>query len=154
MKILEQPDALTIVGLELRTSNAEAMHTIPPFWQRFQQEGVLDRLPGRLSPDVYAVYTHFAHAGRDNQGLYSLVIGAAVAPDAAVPPGLVRVVAPAGRRAVFAVEGGRVDKVGEAWAETWQRGDLPKNYVADYERYRADGGIELWVGLHPAGAGA
>lgn len=152
MRIHEQADALTIIGIELRTSNTEAMRTIPPFWQRFQQSDVLARLPHRVSADLYAVYTHFAHAGRDNGGLYSLVIGAAVPPEAEVPPGLVRVVAPAGRRAVFEVETGRFDTVGETWAAIWQHTDLPKCYIADYERYRAEGGIEICVGLHPAGA--
>lgn len=150
MKILEQADALTIIGIELRTSNAEAMHTIPPFWQRFQQSDTLSQLPHRISADLYAVYTHFAHAGRDNGGLYSMVIGAAVPPKAEVPPGLVRVVAPAGRRAVFEVETGRFDKVGETWTTIWQHTDLPKSYIADYERYQADGAIDISVGLHPA----
>ncbi len=150
MNIVNQTEALHVIGIELRTSNAEAMHTIPPFWQRFQQGDVLARLPHRLSADVFAVYTHFEYAGLNNEGQYSLVIGAAVPPQTEVPQGLVRVVAPAGRRALFSVEGGRPDKVGEAWFGVWQRSDLPKTFVADYERYCAEGGIEIAIGLHPA----
>lgn len=149
MEIIDQAQALHIVGIELRTSNAEAARTIPAFWQHFQQHGVTARLAHRRSDDVYAVYTHFEHAGRDNAGLYSLVIGACVPPQAEVPAGMVRAVAPAGRRAVFAVEDGRPDKVAEAWGAVWQRHDLPKCFVADYERYRAGGGIDICVGLHP-----
>ena len=36
MEIIDQAQALHIVGIELRTSNAEAARTIPAFWQRFQ----------------------------------------------------------------------------------------------------------------------
>lgn len=149
MKVIEQAQAIHVIGIELCTSNQEAMRTIPPHWQRFTQEGVLARVPGRIGDEVFAVYTNFENAGSDNHGIYSLVLGAAVPPGTPVPPGMVRAVAPAGRRAVFPVEKGRFDKVGEAWQAVWARGDLPKSYVADYERYGSDGSIEILVGLHP-----
>ena len=76
MHIEQQGAALRIIGIELRTSNREAMQTIPPHWQRFTGEGVLARIPGKLSDEVYAVYTHFENAGVNNDGLYSLIIGA------------------------------------------------------------------------------
>ncbi len=152
MKILTQRDALHIIGIELRTRNLDAARTIPPFWQRVHADRVLEQLSGRLSGDVYAVYTHFEHAGVNNEGLYSLVIGAAMPAQAEVPPGMVRVVAPAGRRAVFEVAPARPDRVGAAWARIWEHSELPKSYVADYERYGPDGQIDIWIGLHPAGA--
>lgn len=142
-----QPDAITVVGIELRTSNLEALQTIPPHWQRFGQEGVLDRISGRVDGDVLAVYTHFAHAGRDNTGLYSLVIGAQVAPDAPVPAGMVRVVVPASRRAVFPVLPAHFDRVGLAWGAVWAQTTLPKTFVAEYERYGAQGDISISIGL-------
>lgn len=145
--VADQPDAITVVGIELRTSNLDAMQTIPPHWARFGQEGVLERIGGRLDGDVLAVYTHFAHAGRDNTGLYSLVIGAQVAPDAPVPAGMVRVVVPAGRRAVFPVVPARFDLVGPAWGAVWAQTTLPKTFVAEYERYAANGDISLSIGL-------
>lgn len=147
MKTQTLPQALHVVGLELRTTNLEALQTIPPHWQRFTQEGVLARLSGRVDDAVHAVYTHFEQAGRSNQGLYSLVIGAAVTPDAPVPSGLVRVVVPASRRAVFEVERGRFDLVGAKWQAIWQRTDLRQSFVADFECYQADGRIEISVGL-------
>lgn len=139
--------ALTVVGLELRTTNLEAMQTIPLHWQRFSQEGVLTRIPGKLSEDVLAVYTHFENAGASNHGLYSLVMGAQVAADAAVPEGMVRVVVPAGERAVFKVPAGRFDLVGAAWQAIWARHDLSKTHVAEYERYGAAGDISVSIGL-------
>ena len=139
--------AMTVIGVELRTRNAEAQQTIPPLWQRFGQDGVLARIPGRLDGDVLAVYTHFEHAGRNNTGLYSLVLGAQVAPDTPVPAGLVRVVVPASRRAVFAVPAARFDLVGAAWHAVWAETALPKTFVAEYERYQADGGIHISIGL-------
>jgi predicted transcriptional regulator YdeE len=148
----QQAETITVVGIELRTTNLEAMQTIPPHWERFANEAVLDRIAGRVDADVLAVYTHFAHAGRDNTGLYSLVIGARVTPDAAVPPGMVRVVVPASPRAVFALPARRPDLVGPAWHAVWEQTHLPKTFVAEYERYAADGGISISIGLTAVGA--
>ena len=68
MQTLPPSQALHVVGLALRTHNGEAFQTIPPLWTRFAQAGLTDRLPHRLSDDIYAVYTHFQHAGVDNRG--------------------------------------------------------------------------------------
>lgn len=147
MHIVQQDHAIHVIGLALRTSNQEAFETIPPHWQRFTADGVLARIPGRLSDEVYAVYTDFEHAGLNNQGLYTLILGARVAPGTPVPPGLAAAVVPAARRAVFPVDQGRFDLVGAAWQAVWARHDLKKTYIAEYERYRADGTIEICVGI-------
>lgn len=147
MKIEQLSQALQVVGIELRTTNIEAMRTIPPHWQRFGEEAVLAHIPHRLSDDVYAVYTHFENAGSNNTGLYSMVIGASVPARAEVPAGMVRVVIPASQRAVFDVESMRMDLVGATWIEIWGRTDLAKTFIAEYERYGADGRIAVSIGL-------
>ncbi len=152
MHIEQQDAALRIIGIELRTSNREAMQTIPPHWQRFTGEGVLARIPGKLSDEVYAVYTHFENAGVNNEGLYSLIIGAAVDSAQAVPAGMNHAVLPVSPRAVFPVPTGRPDQVGAVWQTIWQRDDLPKAFVADCERYRADGRIDILIGLRHGAA--
>lgn len=150
MRIIEQQHAIHVIGIELRTTNEEAMETIPRHWQRFSQENVAAAVPACTGPDVYAVYTHFQDAGRGNAGLYSLVIGMAADPAAVPPPGMVRAVLPAGPRAVFPVERGRPDKVVDGWREVWGRTDLRKSFVADCECFAPDGRIEIRIGLHPA----
>ncbi len=147
-QISHAADAIRVVGLELRTHNGEAMHTIGPHWGRFMADGWADRVPGRVGSDVYAVYTHFEHAGLNNTGWYSLVIGVAVEATATVPAGLVQAVIPAGRKAVFASAPGQPQAVVQAWQTVWAT-ELPKTFVADAERYQADGQISLLIGLHP-----
>ncbi len=147
MHIVQQDTAIRIMGIELRTSNDEAMHTIPPHWQRFSTDDVLARIPGKLTDEVYAVYTHFENAGVNNRGIYSLIIGAPVSSSQAVPPGMSHAVLPASACAVFTVPPNRFDQVGAVWQEVWQRDDLPKAFVADCERYRANGEIEILIGL-------
>lgn len=151
MTSTEHAPTLHVVGIALRTHNGEAFQTIPPLWARFSQSELAERLPHRLSDDVYAVYTNFQNAGVDNSGWYTLVIGHAIPGDTPTlpPDGLTHVVAPASRRAVFAVEKGRFDRVGAAWQAIWQRSDLPTTTLADYERYLADGTITIHVGISP-----
>jgi predicted transcriptional regulator YdeE len=140
---------LTILGRELRTSNAEAFRTIPPFWGEFTATGSLGQIPDRLSDDLYAVYTNFANEGVDNTGIYSLVIGGLVAPDADVPDGLIKVTVPASERVIFPVHHGRNDLVGEQWQRIWAGPDLRQTYIADFERYAPDGTIEISIGVAP-----
>ncbi|MCW7538238.1 GyrI-like domain-containing protein [Aquabacterium sp. A7-Y] len=147
MKTIHQTQPLTIVGLELRTSNDEAFTTIPAHWQRFAREAVLQGIPNKTSADVYAVYTHFEHEGVDNRGHYSLIVGAPVAGLAEVPPGLVSTVVPPSTRAVLAVETGRRDLVGEAWRRIWESQDLKKTFIAEYEHYKPNGEIDICVGI-------
>lgn len=140
-------DGFEVVGIELRTDNAEAYRTIPPFWERFFGEGVLTRIPDRVDGDVYAVYTNFAHPGVDNEGTYSLVIGGRVVPGTVVPEGMVAVDVPASRRVRFPVEGNDPANVGDAWALSWARTDLRKTFLADYEHYASDGAVAIFVGV-------
>lgn len=149
MQFLPQVQALHVVGIALRTHNGEASQTIPPHWGRFAQAGLAGCLPHRLSDDVFAVYTHFQNAGVDNDGWYTLVIGHAVPGDtqAPAPEGLTHVVAPASQRAVFEVAQGRPDLVGAEWQQIWQRTDLQKTTLADYERYQPDGRISIHIGV-------
>lgn len=151
MQTTEQTQAIHVIGIALRTSNDEAAQTIPPFWQRFGEQQVPAAITDRIGTDVWAVYTEFAHAGVDNQGSYTLVIGAQVAPDATVPAGMQRAVVPASRRAVFALTPGRPDLVGTAWQRIWAE-PLPKTYLADYERYAEDGSILISIGIERAAA--
>lgn len=147
MHTVVQDQAIHLVGFELRTRNEEAAQTIPAFWQHLSESGALQEIPQRIGDAVLAVYTHFEHAGRSNHGLYSLIVGAPVPADAPVPAGMVRAVVPASCRAVFPVAHGRPDQVGAAWQQVWAAGGLAKTYIADYERYGADGSIAIHIGI-------
>ena len=57
--ITTQLGAFQIVGLPLRTNNAEGFKTLPTHWQRFMGEQVLAQIPHRAGDDLFAVYTGF-----------------------------------------------------------------------------------------------
>jgi predicted transcriptional regulator YdeE len=147
MKTEHQPEAITIVGLELRTNNEEAFQTIPMHWHCFGTEGILEQIPNKASTDVYAIYTHFEYEGLNNTGMYSLVIGAAVTHLETVPAGLTRIQLPASSYQIFPVEQGRPDLVGQAWQTIWQQDTSSRTFIADGERYRSDGTIDILLGV-------
>ena len=147
MKTLQTTEPMLVLGIPLRTNNQRAFQDIPAHWQRFSGENWLARIPHRRDGDVYAVYTHHEHEGVDNHGEYTLIVGACVTHADTVPEGLASAVIPPGPHAVFEVEPGRHDKVGERWLDVWANQALAKTYRCDHERYAPDGTIEIRVGI-------
>ncbi len=147
MRKIPQEKSILVVGIELKTSNLEAMQTIPPFWQKFYQEGILQKISNKVSDNIFAVYTNFENEGENNEGVYSLIIGAEVTEVQALPENFVSTVVKPSKRAVFEVEKGHPEKVGEKWQEIWSATDLEKSYISDYELYYPSGEIEIYIGI-------
>ncbi len=145
MQSITQNKSFDIAGIELKTSNAVGAQTIPAHWQKFFGEGVLEKIPNKLSNDIYAVYTNFQQIGSYNECVYSLIIGTAVHKTAKLPAGLVSATIPALKRRIFAVKGG-IEQVGATWLDIWKQ-PLTRNFVADYEHYQASGAIDIYIGV-------
>lgn len=149
MKNLQTP--IHVIGIELRTTNDNglAFQAIPDFWGRFMKEGIAGKIPNKLNNDIYAVYTNFENEGKNNNGMYSLIIGCSVKPETILEPGFTKVTIPAGNYRVFPVEKGRQDKVGDAWREIWAIPQSEKNtwkFKCEFEHYQASGEIDIYIG--------
>lgn len=140
---------LTVLGPSLRTSNDVAFETIPEHWQRFFERGGPEQVADRLGDEIFAVYTDFEHEGVDNDGTYTFVIGTRVPTGTTPRDGMAIAVVPASQRVIFDVDNGRPDLVGEQWQQIWDRDDLAKTFVAEYERYATDGAITISIGVRP-----
>jgi len=148
----------SIIGIEARTTNAKEMSNqavIGKQWQRFFQEQVLQKIPDKADPNIYAVYTDYA---TDRSGEYSFVIGAKVNQESRVPPGMVLKTVPAGNYAVITSDKGPVDKVVvAAWQQIWALEDKAalggrRAYRADFEIYQRaadpqNSQVDIYVGL-------
>ena len=130
-------EGFQIVGIEVRTTNAKEMSgagAIPGQWQKFFQDGIQQKIPGKVDDTIYAVYTDYAS---DRNGEYSFVIGMKVNPGATVPAGLVLKKIPSGEYAVITTEKGPVGKVvPAAWLQIWSLED--KHQLGGTRAYRAD----------------
>lgn len=142
-----------IVGLSIRTSAATAGPDIGAAWQRFMSEGTAQRVVrDPADAHVYAVYCDYQS---DHAGAYTMVLGVAADPKAAVPEGLRRVRIPSGAYQRFVAHGAPDRALWEAWSYVngvWEQPGA-RRYIADFERYAPDamaGGkvtAEVLVGL-------
>jgi predicted transcriptional regulator YdeE len=153
-----EQEGFTVVGIAVRTSNAEQMTAARPIgkqWERLFKEGVLAAIPNKADEKIVAVYSEYAS---DKDGEYTYLLGARVRKVESVPAGMTVKNVPAGRYAVFTSERGPVEKVVvEMWRRVWE---TPKNalggdrtYKADFEVYDqraqnpADAVVDLYVAV-------
>ena len=146
-----------VIGIEARTTNAKeatADGVIPRQWQRFFQEGTLDKIPNKIDGRIYAVYTDYAS---DHNGEYDFVIGARVKPGTVPPPGMVLKAVSGGSFAVFTSEKGPLPEViPQAWRKILMLEDEKKfarTYKADFEVYDErsqnpqNSQIDIYIGI-------
>jgi predicted transcriptional regulator YdeE len=153
-----QQEGFTVMGIAVRTSNAEQMTEARPIgkqWERLFKDGVLAAIPNKTDRNIVAVYSEYAS---DKDGEYTYLLGARVTKVEGVPAGMTVKNIPAGRYAVFTSERGPAQRVVvEMWQKVWV---TPKNslggdrtYKADFEIYDqralnpADSVVDLYVGV-------
>ena len=127
---LRSEEALTIVGIFTRASNAEPQK-IGDLWRRFHAMGNGSAISARLSDAHYGVYCEYEG---DHTKPFTVIIGCAVPADAVVPEGMKKITIEAGSFAVYDVEGELPHAVFDTWAEVWQT-PLDRLYQADYDVY-------------------
>jgi len=157
-KIVEEKE-FSIVGIEVRTNNAREMThdgVIPKQWGQFVADGILDRIPNKVDPTIYAVYTDYAS---DRNGDYTYVIGAKVTDALAIPPVMVARRVPAGKYAVVTSSKGPVQNViPQAWQKIWSLENKSqlggqRAYKADFEVYDQrsrdpqESQVDVYVGI-------
>lgn len=122
-----------IVGIHCRTSNsAEAgPHDISQLWDRFYREDIINKIPGKTSSEVIALYCDYEG---DYTQPYTLIIGCPVSSLDNVPQGMVGKIIPASSYAVFHAKGEHPKKLIETWGDIWQQ-SLNRTYTGDYEVY-------------------
>lgn len=150
MRNIQNP--IHVTGLKIRTSNKnkQSFSDIPTLWARFMQENTPEKISDKLSSDIYAVYTDFEHEGKNNEGMYTLIIGCATNSKVEKNKQLVSTTIPAGHYKPFPVENNDPEKVGKAWQEIWKRPEAEKadwSFKCEFERYHASGEIEIFIGL-------
>jgi predicted transcriptional regulator YdeE len=153
-----QQEGFAVVGIAVRTSNAEQMTEARPIgkqWERLFKEGVLAAIPNKADGNILALYSEYAS---DKDGEYTYLLGARVTKVENAPAGMVVKNVPAGRYAVFTSERGPVQKVVvEMWRRVWETpksalgGD--RTYKTDFELYDqraknpADSVVDLYVAV-------
>ncbi|MEB2773968.1 GyrI-like domain-containing protein [Algoriphagus sp. D3-2-R+10] len=124
-----------IVGIATRTSNVtgKAAEDLGNLWGRFFEEQVGTKIIGKVSEDIYAIYTDYES---DYTGEYTCLIGYQVHNLEKIADGLVAREFAGGKHTKFTAKGKMPDAVVQTWMEIWEKdADLDRQYSADFEVY-------------------
>lgn len=127
-------EALTIVGIETRTSNTagKAEIQIPKLWHEFTHNNSLKALPNKMDETIYALYTDYES---DHTGDYTVILGFAVSHLDLVPEDLSVKIIPEANYKKFIAKGDlTADAVINTWKEVWRK-ELNRSYTTDFEVY-------------------
>jgi len=128
-------NAFNIIGITVRTNNnnGKAAKDIPALWDQFMNEGIFDKIPNKISQEVFAVYTDYES---DHTSDYTTLIGCKVNSLSNLPDGLSGKHFPGSDYAKFNIKGDltKGNVVYEAWEKIWNL-DLNRKYTADFEIY-------------------
>ncbi|MES2381494.1 MAG: effector binding domain-containing protein [Bacteroidota bacterium] len=147
-----QIDTFNIIGIAVRTTNenGQSSKDIPALWNTFMAEGILAKIPNRISDDIYCMYTEYE---KDHTKPYTTIIGCKVADLTNVPTGMVGKTIETAQYAVHTVQGNIMEGiVYTEWLKIWDA-DLPRTFIADFEIYGekaqdpANATIDIFVGV-------
>jgi predicted transcriptional regulator YdeE len=124
---------LTGISLLSKTTNENGQSAIDcgNLWQQFEKGNCMDKIPGRLSDEIVAVY--YDYEG-DHTKPFSYFIGCKVADHSQVPEDFKSITIPAGKYEKIVAKGKMPDCMTEAWKEIWNS-DIPRAYQKDFEIY-------------------
>ena len=129
--------AVTIVGLSIRTTNAEAATTIPALWARVTAT-LLARRPADGLSEPGALVAVYGDYESDHTGAYTLTVGFPVPVAHVLAEGLVRVDVPAAVYARYAVETPGPAGIFGAWQRVWSDDVAARAFTHDLEVYPPD----------------
>lgn len=128
----EKVPAQRIIGISVKTENSsDGFQKIKDLWARFYGEKVVSQIPGKISDDIFAVYTDYE---KDHTKPYTLIVGVKVEGDVLPPEGMDEHVIPKQTYAVFTVKGEMPQAIIKTWKYIWSS-DLKRKYSTDFEHY-------------------
>jgi len=121
------------IGLPTKTTNDYGRSAVDcgGLWHKFMTEGLHQRIPGMIGPEIHAVYHDY---DGDHTQPYAFFLGCKVLEEAEVPAGLSELVIPTGEYTVITARGVLPDSVMRAWSGIWASG-MDRAYRPDFEVY-------------------
>lgn len=142
-----------IIGIAVKTSNndlAKLQQDMQGLWGKFIAENITDKIPGKISNDIYCIYTDYEG---DYTKPYLALLGCQVENLNDIPAGLIGKHFNGGTYIKKTAKGNLfAGVVAEAWKEIWTL-DIPRTYHADFEIYGINAAnpenaeVEILVGV-------
>jgi predicted transcriptional regulator YdeE len=121
------------LGLSKKTTNEGGQSSVDcgNLWQKFEKENYAERMPGRLSNEIYAVYYNYEG---DYTKPFSYFIGCKVSNDAEVPQGMDSLLIPSQQYIKVISKGKMPDCIVNSWKDIWHS-EINRAYKYDFEVY-------------------
>lgn len=122
-----------IIGISVRTTNADnkSLKDIGELFGKFMGQNISDKIPNKLSDDIYCVYTDYAS---DFNGPYTTVIGCKVSSLTNVPAGFTSKTIPDSKYQIYKSTGKLSVSLGKTWEGIWSS-EINRRYTADFDIY-------------------
>lgn len=117
-----------VYGNKVKANNSDASLS-PKIWEEF--------LKKQVEGDIYAVYSNY---DSDYTGDFDFMIGTEE------KNGDHSITIRDGEYYIWEVESNDLSGVGKAWSEIW-KSDLPRAYTTDFEIYKTDGTISIYLSV-------
>lgn len=128
-------EGFKLIGIKLdeKTKNAggQSAKDCGALWQYFGANTIAERIPNKVSQDIYAVYYEYES---DENGLFSYFIGCKVEVDTVKPEGLDEVIIPEQNYHIETAKGQVPACIAEAWGRIWN-GGIDRKFGYDFEVY-------------------
>lgn len=133
-----QLNSFKVIGISVRTTNenGQAAKDIPFLWNKFFEENISEKVPNKISDEIYSVYTHYE---KDHTKPYTTILGYKVKNSEPVPEGLVAILIGSSDFKVFTAKGKQSEGfVFKEWQTIWNLNDeLNRSFTSDFEIYGA-----------------
>ncbi|WP_338760427.1 effector binding domain-containing protein [Bernardetia sp. ABR2-2B] len=127
-------EALNIIGISVRTTNEneQAAKDIPALWEKFMSESTTEKIPNKISNEVYCIYTEYES---DHTKPYTTILGCKVKSLEQIPTGMIGKTIEKTEYEKFTAKGNLQEGiVYNKWLEIWNK-DLNRKFTSDFEIY-------------------
>jgi len=120
-----------VIGISIRTTNenGQSGEDIEQLWGKFWGEDIQNKIPNKVSDDIYAVYTDYES---DHTKPYTTIIGLPVSSLEVIPEGFTGITIEKDIYQKFVSKGKMPAAILNTWMEIWQSKTLNRAYRADF----------------------
>ena len=145
-------DQFGVIGISVKTSNlnGKSLKDIGELFGRFMSQNLIQRIPNKLSGDIYCVYTEYES---DFNAPYTTIIGCKVSAIEIIPEGFIAKIISASKYQVYKSTGDLTKSLGKTWEGIWSS-EIDRRYSADFDIYGekaidfSNGEVESYVSVN------
>lgn len=127
-------ETFNVIGISIRTTNENGTSAkdIPALWNKFMTEGIQQKIPNKISEDIFCIYTDYE---KDHTKPYTTILGCKVESLDNIPENMVGKTIESADYEELIAKGNLLDGiVYNKWLEIWNS-DLNRSFTADFEVY-------------------